>query len=102
MKLTKEKKDRLKQEIRENLSRESEIRKIVVFGSFINSENPEDIDIAIFQDSEESYLSLVMKYRKLTRKIARKIPLDIIPIKPGISDNWFLSEIETGEMIYER
>ncbi|MBI5417205.1 nucleotidyltransferase domain-containing protein [Candidatus Poribacteria bacterium] len=102
MKLTKESKEALKKEIKESLSSQKEVNKIVVFGSFVNTDNPNDIDIAVFQDSSEPYLSLAMKYRKLTRKISKKIPLDIIPIKTNVINNWFFSEIETGEMIYER
>lgn len=102
MKFTKKIKDTIKQEILQSLIPEKEIKKIIIFGSFINSENPNDIDIAIFQDSEESYLALAMKYRRLTRKIARIIPIDIVPVKPNASYNSFLSEIETGELIYER
>ena len=92
----------IKQEILKSLSQEKEIRKIIIFGSFLYSENPNDIDVAIFQDSEESYLNLAMKYRKLTRSIARRIPIDIIPIKSDASNNSFLLDIEAGELIYER
>lgn len=102
MRLTEDIKEILKQKIIQNLSREKEINKIIIFGSFLNSVNPNDIDIAIFQDSEESYLSLAMKYRKLTRMISHEIPLDIIPIKSNASNSTFLSEIENGELIYER
>jgi len=68
----------------------------------VTSENPNDIDIAIFQNSKDSYLTLAMKYRKLTRKLSQKIPLDIIPIKADACNSTFLSEIEAGELIYER
>ena len=102
MKIKKETKNIIKQEIIKSLSREKEINKIVIFGSFIESENPHDIDIAIYQDSNESYLDLAMKYRKLTRLISQQIPLDIIPIKANAPNSSFLSEIETGELIYER
>jgi predicted nucleotidyltransferase len=89
-------------EIIQSLKLEKEINKIVVFGSFLVSKNPHDIDVAIFQDSKESYLSLAMKYRRLTREISKSIPIDIIPIKSNASNNSFLSEIEAGELIYER
>ena len=102
MKFTKKSKDTIKHEIIRSLKPEKEINKIIIFGSFLVSKNPHDIDVAIFQDSEESYLSLAMKYRKLTRAISRRIPIDIIPIKSNASDNSFLSEIEAGELIYER
>lgn len=102
MKIKQETKNIIKQEIIKSLSREKEINKIVIFGSFIKSENPHDIDIAVYQDSNESYLDLAMKYRKLTRLISQQIPLDIIPIRTNAPHSSFLSEIETGELIYER
>jgi len=103
MKLTKKTREILKQEIKESLVSENEIQKIILFGSFLKSNDPKDIDIAIIQSSDEPYITLAMKYRKLTRNISKKIPLDIIPIKLNPTyKNWFLSEIESGELIYER
>ena len=102
MKLTVTIKETIKKEIASCLSNEKEISKIMIFGSFLESKNPKDIDVAVFQNSNESYLTLSMKYRKLTRTIAKKIPLDIIPVKPNASDSLFLSEIESGELIYEK
>jgi len=32
-----------------------EVRRVVVFGSFVTSDDPQDLDIAVFQDSDESY-----------------------------------------------
>lgn len=102
MKFTQNAKHTIKQEILQNLKPEKEVKKIIIFGSFLGSENPNDIDVAVFQDSEESYLTLAMKYRRLTRGIARKIPIDIIPIKSDASNSSFLLEIEAGELIYEK
>jgi uncharacterized protein len=99
MKITK---DTVKYQLVESLKPEQEINKIIVFGSFLESANPNDIDVAVFQDSEEPYLSLAMKYRRLTRKIAKILPIDIIPLKLTNPPNSFLSEIEAGEIIYER
>jgi len=95
-------KDTIRQEILQSLKPEKEIQKIIVFGSFLESDAPNDIDVAIFQDSEESYLTLAMKYRRLIRDVARKIPIDIIPVKSNASNSSFLSEIEAGELIYEK
>ena len=100
--MTREFKESLKQELIASLCSEKEINKIILFGSFINSDEPRDMDIAIFQTSNESYLNLAMKYRKLTRNLAKKITLDVIPVKPGAGDSAFLEEIEAGEVIYER
>jgi len=57
-----------------------EIKKIVVFGSFLTSDDPNDIDVAIFQGSKSTYLDLAMKYRKMLHPVLRKIAVDVIPI----------------------
>ena len=95
-------KESLKKELIQSLKTEKEIKKIIIFGSFLDSETPNDIDVAVFQDSKENYLSLALKYRKLIRDIIRKIPVDIIPIKANFTKNSFITEIEAGELIYER
>ena len=99
---TEQQKESLKKELVGCLEAEEEIKRIVVFGSFINSVNPHDIDVAIFQDSNEKYLPLTIKYRKKNRTVSRKIPLDIFPFKFGKPVGFFLSDIEQGEVIYER
>ena len=95
------KKEQIKTKIKEHLTKEQEIRKIVLFGSFITSDNPNDIDIAVFQDSDEQYLPLALKYRRLVRDIAKILPVDIIPLKFGVKGS-FLHEIESGEILYEK
>ncbi|MBI3540885.1 MAG: nucleotidyltransferase domain-containing protein [Deltaproteobacteria bacterium] len=102
MVLSEHQKELLRREIVDCLCPEKEIKKIVIFGSFLHSGNPNDLDIAVFQDSSESYLPLALKYRKKTRPVAKKIPLDIIPLKTGAKGNSFLAEINQGEVIYER
>jgi predicted nucleotidyltransferase len=101
MAFTETQKDGIKKELRSLLSSETEVTKIVIFGSFLNSANPHDIDIAVFQNSNQKYLPLSMKYRRLTRQIAKILPIDIIPIKSN-TKNFFINEIESGEVIYER
>ncbi len=83
------------------LKDQKEIRKIVVFGSFLTSPSPNDVDVAVFQDSQEGYLTLAMKYRRLTRDIARLLPLDIIPVRMEMTGSAWAAEIEQGEVIYE-
>ncbi len=102
MQLTKKQKEELKRELIFCLNKDKEIVKIVLFGSFVNSDNPKDMDIAVFQDSNEGYLPLSMKYRKRTRVISKKIPLDIFPVKSQVNTDPFLSEIAKGVVIYER
>jgi predicted nucleotidyltransferase len=99
---TEQQKELLKQELVECLRPEKEIQRIVIFGSFLRSPELRDIDVAIFQNSGESYLPLALRYRKKNRQIAHKIPLDIIPLKSGAVGEFFLDEIAHGEVIYER
>lgn len=93
-------KQRIKEGLLTCLSGQEEIRKLVVFGSFLTSPSPNDLDLAIFQDSDETYLPLAMKYRLLLRPITRHIAIDVIPLRnsPG---GWLLQEINKGEVIYE-
>lgn len=99
--MTEKEKSHIKSRLKEALSQENEISKIIVFGSFLKTKEPNDIDVAIFQNSKEMYLKLALKYRKLTRGIAKIIPVDIIPLKEN-STGSFLNEIKAGEIIYER
>lgn len=99
--MTEKEKSHIKRQLKEALSQEDEISKIIIFGSFLKTKEPNDIDIAIFQNSKEIYLKLSMKYRKLTREIAKIIPVDIIPLKDNCS-GIFLNEIVAGEIIYEK
>jgi uncharacterized protein len=99
---TERQKDLLKRQLISCLEGEKEVRKIVVFGSFLKSSDPHDLDVAVFQDSSEKYLPLAMKYRKKTRTIARVIPLDIIPLRADARGEVFMDEIIQGEIIYER
>ena len=102
MVLTKQQRELLKRDLVCCLRDEKEIIKIVIFGSFLRSPNPNDLDVAVFQDSGESYLPLAMKYRRKTRAISRKITLDIIPLKAGAQSEVLLDEISEGEVIYEK
>jgi len=99
---TEEQKQLLKRRLVNSLKTEREVCRIVIFGSFVNSNDPHDLDVAIFQDSDEKYLPLAMKYRRKTRDIARMIPMDILPLRAGIQGDTFLDEIDRGEVIYER
>ena len=83
------------------LQTDGEIQKIVVFGSFLLEGNPNDLDVAIIQDSTQPYLPLALKYRRQTRSVSSRIPLDIIPVKQG-AQGAFLSEIHKGKVIYEK
>ena len=101
MLLTLQDKLQIKQDVVVALRDEREIRKIVIFGSFTTSNHPNDIDIAIFQDSNQTYLPLAMKYRRLLRSVAPDIPVDVVPVRPHPVPCAFLDEILKGETIYE-
>ncbi|MEO8233343.1 MAG: nucleotidyltransferase domain-containing protein [Ignavibacteriota bacterium] len=92
----------IKNRIVESLKNQAEIEKIIVFGSFNKTDEPNDIDIAVVQNSDSNYLALAMKYRKLVRNISREIAIDIFPVLEQNSNNFFYNEISTGEVIYAR
>jgi predicted nucleotidyltransferase len=99
---TAEQKEKIKGDLAACLSREREVCKVIIFGSFLTSETPNDLDVAVFQDSDEPYLTLAMKYRRLLRPIADQIPIDVIPVRPNAAGSQFLTEICKGEVVYER
>jgi len=80
-------KETLKRDLVSCLAEDREIRRIVIFGSFLTSTSPADMDVAVFQDSNESYVALAMKYRRQARPVSMRIPLDIIPLRNGITDD---------------
>ncbi len=102
MRYTEKQKEALKKELVDSLCTDRFVKKIVVFGSFVQFSDPHDMDVAVFQESNETYLKLAMEYRKKTRSVADKIPIDIFPIKSGVENHSFLSEIAAGEIIYEK
>ena len=81
---------------------QKEIEKIIIFGSFNKNDSPNDIDIAVIQNSSESYLNLALKYRKLIRIISKEIAVDIFPILEKNNNGFFTSEVASGEVIYAR
>jgi len=87
--------------IKDKLSQFQEVNKVILFGSFVKSNNPNDIDIAIVQNSNDNFLTLSLKYRKVLRELSKIIPLDIVPIKQN-SKGVFLEEINKGQVVYER
>jgi uncharacterized protein len=100
--LDRQHKKQLKQELAACLSVDQEVQRIVVFGSFNDSPNPADMDVAVFQTSNQSYLPLALKYRRQARSVSHVIPLDILPLRTNAEISPFLSEILKGETIYER
>lgn len=103
MKLTEQDRQQIKRELVECLRAQAEVRKVVVFGSFLTSEEPNDLDVAVFQDSDETYLPLALKYRKLLRPVADRIPLDVLPLRTAAPAGWFVrDEVLRGEVVYER
>jgi predicted nucleotidyltransferase len=95
-------KQELKNQLVACLKRDKDIRKVVIFGSFVTSDEPCDMDVAVFQESREGYLKLSMKYRKLTRPVSNRIPVDIFPIRADAGNASILTEIDNGEVVYER
>jgi predicted nucleotidyltransferase len=102
MYLDNEKKHFLKNKIIEIMQQNEEIHKVVIFGSFNESSDPNDIDIAIFENTKIDYLTLALKYRKQLREISNEISIDVIPVRIDAPENSFISELNKGEVIYER
>ncbi len=101
MNLSNLEKENIKKRIVEKLKLQTEIDRIVIFGSFLKDSSPNDIDVAIFQNSKDNYLHLSLKYRKALRDISKRIPIDIIPLTDK-SNGFILEEIGSGEVIFER
>jgi predicted nucleotidyltransferase len=102
MTLTSEERERLKRDVVACLSAEPEVRRVVVFGSFVTSPTPHDLDVAVFQESDEGYLPLALKYRRLLRSVAARIPVDVLPLRIQGTAGEFLKEVEQGEVVYVR
>jgi len=101
--MTSNDKEQLKRDLVSALSADEQVEKIIIFGSFVTSASPDDIDVAVFCASDESYLPLALSFRKRLRSLARKIPVDLLPIcRPYTTDSAFMSIIEAGEVIYEK
>jgi predicted nucleotidyltransferase len=102
MHMTPAAKNKIKNKVLEQLCSDKAIKKIVVFGSFVTSDDPVDMDLAIFSESERDYLTQAMEYRKKLRDIAGQIPIDVIPVKIPHEEVSFMKEINNGEVIYEK
>ena len=100
--MTNVEKEKIKRDVVQCLAGANEVRRIVVFGSFLQSEAPHDIDVAVFQESDGKYLELSMKYRRMLRSVMDKIAVDVVPVRPFPERTTFLTEIEKGEVIYEK
>lgn len=102
MPLSEQEKNDIKHELVQSLRHEPDIEKIIIFGSFLTASDPHDLDIAIFQTSDQAYLPLAMRYRSMTRKVSEQIALDILPIKADAKNSVMLDVIAQGEVVYER
>lgn len=92
----------VKNKIVDSLKGQEEVEKIIIFGSFNTSDSPNDIDIAVVQNSSENYLTLSLKYRRLVRSISKEIAVDIFPILEKNNNSFFINEVASGEVIYAR
>ncbi|MBF0102747.1 MAG: nucleotidyltransferase domain-containing protein [Desulfobacterales bacterium] len=106
MKISTNQKADLKNQIVMCLQSEPEVKKIIIFGSFIHSDTPKDIDIAIFQDKyseNKEFITLGVKYQRRLDELIKQIPIDVIPISPKANHkSFFMKEILKGEIIYEK
>lgn len=73
-----------------------------MFGSFLFSETPGDIDVAVLGEFTHGYLEVATRLRKKVRHIAKMLPVDIVPIQEDAPQNKFVQEVYKGEVVYER
>jgi predicted nucleotidyltransferase len=93
----------LRQDLVTALREDEQVEKIVIFGSFNDSSSPNDMDVAVFCDSKDDYLTLALALRKKLRRLSRIIPIDLLPISiPYDPSALFLQEINSGEVVYEK
>jgi len=94
-------KQQITRAIVEAIKDEPDIHKIIVFGSFLSSETPGDIDIAVLGQFPHGYLEAATRLRKKLRHVAKMLPVDIVPILEDAPPNQFVREIVQGEVLYE-
>jgi predicted nucleotidyltransferase len=96
-------KNALRQDLVAALKMDEQVEKIVIFGSFNHSATPHDMDVAVFCDSGDDYLTLALSLRKKLRNLSKIIPIDLLPISiPYDPAALFLQEINKGEVVYEK
>ncbi|MBD3306286.1 nucleotidyltransferase domain-containing protein [candidate division KSB3 bacterium] len=95
-------KGQIKQAVVEAIKDDHDIQKIIVFGSFLASDTPQDIDVAVVGNFSAGYLDVATRLRKKVRHIAKILPVDIIPLQANSPQTRFVQEIENGEVIYEK
>ena len=95
-------KDEIQSEIIRSLSAYPSLQKIIVFGSFLSALSPNDIDLAVVDNSGKDYMTLAMDYRKLLVNLAGRIPVDLVPLKSLNSEGYMMREIKKGQVVYER
>lgn len=91
------------QQLKTTFKDDSQVDKIVVFGSFNNTDTPNDLDLAVFCNSPDDYLTLALSLRKKLRHLSKIIPVDVIPIATPYNQlSPFMCEINKGKVVYER
>ncbi len=96
-------KQNIRRQLRTAFIDDGTIEKIVIFGSFIDSESPNDLDLAVFCNSSDDYPTLSLALRKKLRDISSIIPIDLVPIAmPCDPLAAFRQEINKGEVVYEK
>jgi uncharacterized protein len=93
----------IRQQLQSAFVDDSKVEKIIVFGSFVTSDTPHDLDLAVFCHSSDDYLTLALALRKKLRNISSIIPIDLVPIAmPYDPSAAFMQEINKGEVVYEK
>lgn len=100
MLITKEEKTEIKHLLTEKISG-PEVKQLILFGSFVESNNLNEINIAIISEENLDYISKVKKYRQKIKDLSKKIPVQIFPLLK--SENSYLHDkIKHGITLYSR
>lgn len=100
MLITNEEKNKITDMIAEKISG-PEVKKLILFGSFVESANPNEINLAIISEENLDYISKVAKYRKKIKDLSKKIPVQIFPLLS--SEKIYLHDkIKHGVTLYSK
>jgi predicted nucleotidyltransferase len=93
-------KERIYATLADHFRKYPEIKRVIVFGSFVSQEDPNDLDLAVFSENTEDYLVIALRLRRQLRALHLPLPVDLIPIHCQAEPSLFLSSIEEGKVVY--
>lgn len=85
------------------LASDPEIRSVRVFGSFLDGDDPQDVDLAVKTSSTSPWLEQALALKKRLRFLRLPLPVDILPMQEFPEDPHPLAKaIRNGKVLFER